>query len=386
MASEAVTLVKQKSKSIKGGEQVEYTYYVLRWHDPQTGKKRGKSIGRVGVMPYREARKKRDLFVAELAKSPDRRNPARASMLKHLCDSFIASRKADGRSEQTIRCYEYAARLLQGFFDPSLPIDRITRTCARNFKTALAANELVHVSRSGRKNKKMGPVSVETHIRHVHAIFAFALDTWEEVLPSNPFRRMRGKQPPSKQWRQVTLEEFWRMYDAASPGWKIMLALGRLAALRRSDALGIRWADVDFDQGVLIFTTQKTSKEARIPMCAELEKILRDARRNTLRLDDLVVPQPRPGETANRRGRGFVSMSNLKRDFDSIRERAGVEAYGDPLHTLRKSCINDWARKHPPNAVMQWATHSSIQTTMKYYAKVSPEDEKRAREPLDAAG
>lgn len=164
-----------------------------------------------------------------------------------------------------------------------------------------------------------------------------------------------------------------------------MLAICRLAALRRSDALGLRWCDVDFDQGVLNFTTQKTSKEARIPMCAELEQILRAARRDSLRFDDLVVPQPRAYKKENRRGQGFVSMSNLKRVFESIRSRAGVEAYGDPLHTLRKSCINDWARKHPPNAVMQWATHSSIETTMKYYSKVSPEDEKRAREPLGGA-
>ena len=89
MASEAVTLVKQKSKSVKGGEAVEYTYYVLRWHDPQTGKKRGKSIGRVGALPLREARKKRDEFAVELQNSPERRNPDRAPTLKQLCDALF---------------------------------------------------------------------------------------------------------------------------------------------------------------------------------------------------------------------------------------------------------------------------------------------------------
>ena len=159
-----------------------------------------------------------------------------------------------------------------------------------------------------------------------------------------------------------------------------VLALCRLAGLRRSDAMSLRWSAVNFEDGVITFTTQKSRKDARVPMCAELEQILRGAHRDTLRLDDLVVPQPMPGDRA--RGRGLVSLSNVKRDVDSIRARAGVEKYGDPLHTLRKSCINDWARRHPPNAVMQWATHSSIHTTMKYYAQVSPEDEKRAREPL----
>ena len=43
--------------------------------------------------------------------------------------------------------------------------------------------------------------------------------------------------------------------------------------------------------------------------------------------------------------------------------------------TLRKSSIDDWAKVAPPNVVMEWATHSSLNTPMKYYSKVSPGDE-----------
>ena len=36
---------------------------------------------------------------------------------------------------------------------------------------------------------------------------------------------------------------------------------------------------------------------------------------------------------------------------------------------------DDWAKVAPPNVVMEWATHSSLNTTMKYCSKVSPGDE-----------
>ena len=61
--------------------------------------------------------------------------------------------------------------------------------------------------------------------------------------------------------------------------------------------------------------------------------------------------------------------------------RAKVEPYPDPLHALRKSCVDYWARRHPPNVVREWAGHASVSTTMRYYARVGREDELRAQGP-----
>ena len=381
MARHAVTLVKQKSISKRNGKTHAYEYYVLRWHDEQTGKKRGRNIGRVGVMPQREARKQRDLFAVELQQNPDRRNPDRAPALERYGEQFLRLKKADGISARTASAYGYALRLLKAYFGKSRPIDKITRLTARKFKIALACNELNHVNRSTCKRKTLNGTSVETHMRHVHAIFEFAIEPLD-ILETNPFRKLRGKQAPSREWRYVALEEFWRLFDAASDAWKTMLVICRLAGLRRSDAMSLTWANVDFSEGVLKFTTQKTGKFARIPMCAELVQVLRsDERGATLRMDDRVVPQ-RLSRSRAARPEDYVSTANVGRHFEKLRELAGVAEYGSPLHTLRKSCINDWAKLYPPNAVQEWATHSSIQTTMTYYAKVSRDQELAAQKPV----
>ena len=55
-----------------------------------------------------------------------------------------------------------------------------------------------------------------------------------------------------------------------------------------------------------------------------------------------------------------------------------MSPYRDPLHTLRKSCINDWARRHPPQVVMDWAGHRSIKTTLTYYTQAEERDRQEA--------
>lgn len=42
-----------------------------------------------------------------------------------------------------------------------------------------------------------------------------------------------------------------------------------------------------------------------------------------------------------------------------------------PIHTLRKNCITNWVRLFPAHGVRQWAGHSDVETTNRYYLQVS---------------
>lgn len=194
------------------------------------------------------------------------------------------------------------------------------------------------------------------------------------MLPDHPpttNRQLQIGNTPAAQWEKVSAEQFWQLYDAAEGGVQVLLALCRLAALRRSDALALKWSNVRFDEGVLVFRPQKVERflqqDARVPICAELREILEAVRGESLRLD---------GHVVDRRGitRNFGTLV-----FPALCRKAKLTPWPKPLHTLRKSCIDDWARHNPPNVVMEWATHSSLATTMKFYAKVSREDEQRGQ-------
>ena len=98
-------------------------------------------------------------------------------------------------------------------------------------------------------------------------------------------------------------------------------------------------------------------KDPRIvPICPELQTLLLEAYESADDGRELVIPK--------------TNMNNLWWDMQVLFKRAGVQPYAKPFHTLRKSCITDWAARFPQHVVSEWAGHSDIQTTNEYYLQV----------------
>ena len=72
---------------------------------------------------------------------------------------------------------------------------------------------------------------------------------------------------------------------------------------------------------------------------------------------------------------------NLSKNVRAAVVRSGVEVYAKPLHTLRKSCITDWAGSYPMHVVKEWAGHADIATTLRY-SHLSPQHKSEAVERL----
>jgi len=58
--------------------------------------------------------------------------------------------------------------------------------------------------------------------------------------------------------------------------------------------------------------------------------------------------------------------------------KAGVQAWKSPMHTLRKTCLTQWAHEFPIHVVKEWAGHADIETTSQFYLKVGEGDYERA--------
>jgi len=98
----------------------------------------------------------------------------------------------------------------------------------------------------------------------------------------------------------------------------------------------------------------KSKRSRVVPMCPELQKILKDA------------------------GPKSADLANPVRDFKVLCRHAGIEAYSKPFHCLRKSCARDWAAKFPSHVVREWMGHTSLETTDRYYLQVPPSEYQRA--------
>jgi len=73
-----------------------------------------------------------------------------------------------------------------------------------------------------------------------------------------------------------------------------------------------------------------------------------------------------------------VVVKNIWRDIQVLFHKSDVDPYSRPTHSLRKSCVRDWAERYPAHVVKEWMGHSSFDTTDKYYLQVPESEYKKA--------
>jgi integrase len=354
-----------------------YLYWVLRWYGSD-GKRHSKHVGKVGKVSKRRATKERDKKQAELDSNPGRREVGRSPSLGEFNSAYLAARTKE-LAPGTLELHEQTVRYLEGFFGKERRLDSISRADARAFKTALGNNELGHVNKR-RRAKGLEAATVDQHIRNARTVFNQALA--DDLVMFNPFGKLSGTKLVQKDWHYVDLAEFGKLMVAAKPGWKLLFGLARFAALRLEEALELPRRKVDWQNRRLVVISRDCSaaegqftpkdRESRVvPICPQLYALLRDAFDPE---SELVIPA------------GGVVYKNVWRDFGVIAKRAGVPRYSNPIHSLRKSCITDWAKNHPMHVVQEWAGHEDIKTTRNFYLKVSESEYLKAAGLVTGAG
>ncbi len=353
MPRQTVTLSRQKSKG--------HTYWCLRWFT-SNGKRRGETIGRVDRMSKRQAEKLRRVKEIELGINPGRRDVSRGPELEAFLEVYFAARKGE-LSTGSLELYRRTADLMTAFLGKTVRLDTITRADARSFKAAVASGEW---RSTGKQRVIPKPATVDQHIRHARTILNHALA--DDLVLFNPFDRLSTTTPVARDWPYVAPEEFACLVEATPTiSWRLLLALARLAALRRGEALNLPWDKIDWSASRLEIISREDwdvkDKQSRIvPVCPELRELLLTAFEGANEGEPRVIPAE------------GINVRNIWRDFGVLCKRAGVPRYSKPIHSLRKSCIRDWAARHPAHVVKEWAGHSDLNTTDRYYLQV-PESE-----------
>lgn len=153
-----------------------------------------------------------------------------------------------------------------------------------------------------------------------------------EVLPDNPVRRRVHLPEAAKPTGELSADERVKLLAALeeTPALKALIVFDLATGLRRSDVLGLRWGQVDWENETITVVQKKTGKPVTLPLSSAAMEALEWCRSRGVRsMQGLVF--------LDHRGKAW-SDQVLKDAWAAAKKRAGI-AVGRKLrlHDLRHS-------------------------------------------------
>jgi len=385
-----VTLTKQKT----GRDRKRP--YVCRWygHIGDDGKRRryGKSF-----RTKAEAERFRTEKQHELDKG-GRRDPVSGTTLRRLTDDFLKSKQPNVKTG-TIELYRLTIRRLLDFFGPGKDVGTITRRDADLF----VGQQLHHLTSDQRELSTWARSQMITHCR---SIFKQA-KRWQ-MATENPFTECERPKTRTQKWHHIRPAEYLRLLEAAPDlRWRCLYAVLYTTGVRIGEAFSLTWGDIDFERGELRIQNRAGTPTAPPFSLKAHERRTIPLTRHTLALMGELYAEAPEGVphvflTADRHRRvlqhwhklGHVDrkwqneymVNNVNRDFKSHCRRAGITFDGKcSVHTLRKSCGQNWALAGVPIKTLQYLMgHSNERTTLRFYQQVDAASAAQAVSATDA--
>lgn len=213
------------------------------------------------------------------------------------------------------------------------------------------------------------------------------------AISRNPCRELdRGDLPSGKRQsepRYLSIVQVEAILHKMTPVFRPVAATCFWSATRISEALALRWTDIDFERGLINVPGTKTeASKAAIPMLPALARELqahreRQGRRSfaLIRPDELLF-QTTSGTSPGRR--------NALRALQRAAESAGLVGEGEEpvgLHDLRHSlAANAFQLGLTPVEVSKLLRHANPKVTLGIYAGITDNAAAQIRERLTAGG
>jgi integrase len=189
---------------------------------------------------------------------------------------------------------------------------------------------------------------------------------------ANPFAELKAGTQVNRA-RSVFIDQatIAKVIDAAPDAeWRLLIALSRFGGLRvPSEALALRWSDVDWANSRLTVRSPKTEHhegraERIVPIFAEVLPHLRAAFEAAMEGEQYIIRRYREG-------------ANLNTHLRRIVLRAGIKPWDRTWHNLRASRQTELAATYPLHTVCSWIGNTKA-IAAGHYLQVTDADWKRA--------
>ena len=232
--------------------------------------------------------------------------------------------------------------------------------------------------------KHLSKKTIKEYLALLRQIFNAAID--DGLIDDNPAINKKliltsNTQTPRK---ALTIEQYNRIigsiYILHSAEDRRMIALFALAGLRRGEALGLRWQEVDIPHKRINITQNVTHKGNRAVVgTTKTENGVRSLPLSE-KLSHLLYPIYDFGYVIG--GMNPISLSAY--DYRMNRIRKQINLYGATAHTLRHTYLTVLEGTGIDLKTLQYiAGHSHVQTTMNIYVHTQEENINKAGELID---
>jgi integrase len=238
-------------------------------------------------------------------------------------------------------------------------------------------------------------------VRDVLSVACRRAERWR-IIPRNPVPLVDPPRVRESEERALSREEAQRFIEAIRGDrlealYLVALALG----VRRGEALGLRWADVDWKSGTLTVERQlqrvehgggrqlldaKTRAGRRVIVLPEVavRKLEEHRQRQDLERQEAGARWQETGHVFTSTVGTPIEPRNVNRAFDVLRSSLGLQEL--KLHGLRHSATSLYlALGVPPHVVQRIVGRADPRTTMRVYAHATDDDRRRAAELMDEA-
>jgi integrase len=189
----------------------------------------------------REARKELTALLGQRDRAEDVA-PSRAT-LNDLADRFFEEYESKvARGERSQRSLDTTRQRYDTHVRKSLGLRK-----AQDIRSGSVSNWLADLRKTSLSN-----YTVRGIVTVVSAVFTKAVR--DEAVQANPVAKLRGTLPPAKaatEARVLTADQIAKLIDSAPKRFVTLVATACFTGLRQSELLGLRWGDVDFENGVL---------------------------------------------------------------------------------------------------------------------------------------
>ena len=299
---------------------------------------------------------------------------------------------------------EYLARWMRDYAEPNTSlrtqrgyqgnIDRYIIPTIGN--VPLSGLQPEHVAALHRSMAAKG-LSGRTQL-HAHRLLSAALERaikWR-LLRDNPCRLVdapRAEHIEMRVWDFEQIGQFMRAADGSQ--YRDLFALMFETALRRSEALAVRWTAVDLEQGnlevrkglhrikgqgLVELDTKTERSRRRIALSEHAVQLLRQVKGTQLaRAAEFDLPWDSEGFVFARADARPFDPERVSKGFTEIRKAAGLPPCR--LHDARHAAASHMLAAGAPLAVVsERLGHSDITTTLRFYAHAIPGQQREVAE------